>query len=659
MLGSGIRAIGQFSLEAQAYLKWADKVYYCVSDPATEQWILDQQPDSVDLYTLYDNDKPRRITYIQMAELMLRSVREGLNVVGVFYGHPGVFVNPSHRAIAIARQEGHAAFMLPAVSALDCLFADLGIDPSRPGCQIVEATDLLVRRRPLLVDSHVILLQVGSVGDVGFKFSGFPNAHLGVLVRYLQAAYGEDYEIINYIASQYSIADPVIQPIALSKILDPDTRPWVTGISTFYVPPKVERAIDLDMATSLGLRLPDRKPPQEVPRATSTGPFAPYRVPYSDVELQYIAQLDSHRTPDDYRQSRPPREFYEMIRNLALEPALLARYLDDPEAFLGSGSGMSERTKEAVVTGNYGWIRTEFQRSEDDVARTFVTDALTHPGLAVRYQRMLSAAADRNDSEALDEVRKGLQSLGYDTAPGAIAEAFNELSSDGSVWAGGYHLFVDGGPARELLVGPDGVLLDGTALNGARFDAGVLTWNERDDNTSSGSLRFSVPVNPAGGEPRPDSYTGPQCHGVIWTGAASDAPARDNVHGKVGVYTVADAADPFAADPAEAWAGTYETRIASSAGWQTGPALTLGSIGADGGRPQLECDGQPVTDPQYADGVLGWTQPEPLWSGSITFFTHQPDGEGPGPVFLGRLWRRASEPGALKISAVGQKVDHE
>jgi maleate cis-trans isomerase len=32
--------------------------------------------------------------------------------------------------------------MLPAVSSLDCLFCDLGVDPST-GCQIVEATDLL------------------------------------------------------------------------------------------------------------------------------------------------------------------------------------------------------------------------------------------------------------------------------------------------------------------------------------------------------------------------------------------------------------------------------------------------------------------------------------------------------------------------------------
>ena len=65
---------------------------------------------------------------------MLQEVRLGKVVVGVFYGHPGIFVAPSHRAISIARAEGYEAKMLPAVSAEDSLYADLGVDPSRCGC---------------------------------------------------------------------------------------------------------------------------------------------------------------------------------------------------------------------------------------------------------------------------------------------------------------------------------------------------------------------------------------------------------------------------------------------------------------------------------------------------------------------------------------------
>src|SRR5437773_2103233 len=74
--------------------------------------------------------KPRRETYAEMVEELLAPVRAGHNVCAAFYGHPGVFVNPGHEAIRRARAEGFPARMLPAVSALDCLVADLGIDPA-------------------------------------------------------------------------------------------------------------------------------------------------------------------------------------------------------------------------------------------------------------------------------------------------------------------------------------------------------------------------------------------------------------------------------------------------------------------------------------------------------------------------------------------------
>lgn len=173
VVGSGIKSVGQFTLEAIGEIKRADRVFFAVADPTTEAFIIENNPAAVDLYSLYDDEKPRHDTYIQMSEVLLREVRKGYYVVGVFYGHPGVFVNPSHRAIAIARAEGHDAVMYAGVSAEDCLYAEVGVDPSRPGSQTVEATDLLLRNRPLLTHSHVIIFQVGCVGLMGFNFKGF------------------------------------------------------------------------------------------------------------------------------------------------------------------------------------------------------------------------------------------------------------------------------------------------------------------------------------------------------------------------------------------------------------------------------------------------------------------------------------------------------
>ena len=60
----------------------------------------------MDLYVFYADDKKRYDTYVQMAESCLFYARKGLNVVAIFYGHPGVFVMPSHRAIKIALKQG-------------------------------------------------------------------------------------------------------------------------------------------------------------------------------------------------------------------------------------------------------------------------------------------------------------------------------------------------------------------------------------------------------------------------------------------------------------------------------------------------------------------------------------------------------------------------
>src|SRR6202034_1003142 len=104
---------------------------------------------------------------------MLQHVRKGKNVAGLFYGHPGVFAAPPHRAITIARKEGYTATLLPGISAEDCLYADLGVDPSLSGSLTYEASDLVLRKRPLLPSSHLVLYQVGAIGIPDFNFAGF------------------------------------------------------------------------------------------------------------------------------------------------------------------------------------------------------------------------------------------------------------------------------------------------------------------------------------------------------------------------------------------------------------------------------------------------------------------------------------------------------
>ena len=99
-----------------------------------------------------------------MTEAILEPVRAGKRVCAAFYGHPGVFVLPSHEAVSRARAEGFDASMQPGVSAEDCLVADLGVDPGVNGLQSYEAGDFLRRRPATEPTTALVLWQIGVVG---------------------------------------------------------------------------------------------------------------------------------------------------------------------------------------------------------------------------------------------------------------------------------------------------------------------------------------------------------------------------------------------------------------------------------------------------------------------------------------------------------------
>jgi uncharacterized protein YabN with tetrapyrrole methylase and pyrophosphatase domain len=247
IVGTGITAIGQITLEAQAHIAQAGKVLYLVADPLTISWIRELNPSAEDLYPLYQPDRDRLITYYLMTDRILECVRSEVDVCAVFYGHPGVFVFPSHEALLRARSEGYEAQMLPAISAEDCLFADLGIDPGRAGCQSYEATDFLVHRRLIDTTCGLILWQIGIVGQVYNQVGSHEGT--SILADTLIEKYGLTHQAIVYEAKHYPTCDPIILRVQLVDLAS--TK--LTAISTLYVPPLKRPVVDVEVARRIGI----------------------------------------------------------------------------------------------------------------------------------------------------------------------------------------------------------------------------------------------------------------------------------------------------------------------------------------------------------------------------------------------------------------------
>jgi len=250
IVGTGFLVAGQVTPEALASMRAADQLFFLVAEPATRLWLESQHPSAEPLDYVFWEGRPRQAAYDEIVERLLAAVRQGNDVCAAFYGHPGVFVYSSHEAVRRARAEGFTARMLPGVSAEDCLFADLEVDPAAYGCQSFEATDFLVRSRAFDPHSALILWQIGALGVTTFHARDLWNAGgLNILVEALCRVYPETHSAVVYEATHYPVCNPLIQRTTIAGI--PECQ--VNTHSTLWVPPIAKARLDADMAAQLGL----------------------------------------------------------------------------------------------------------------------------------------------------------------------------------------------------------------------------------------------------------------------------------------------------------------------------------------------------------------------------------------------------------------------
>ncbi|MDO6433016.1 SAM-dependent methyltransferase [Flavitalea sp. BT771] len=246
--GSGI-TLGQMTMETQNYIKTADVVYYVLTDIVTESWVTENARIAHSMKEYYEEGVGRIHTYIKMANTVLDAARQGHNVCALFYGHPGIFVTPSHEIVRIARAEGIPARMLAGVSAEDCLVADFGFDPGKTGCAAYEATQLLAYPKKLDTAAWLIIWQPEATGDVAYTKNRQYAQKVQILRDYLLKFYLPDTKAAVYEANTYSIGAPKIEWKMIKDLCDFE----LSGISTLVIPPATKAEMDLENVYALGI----------------------------------------------------------------------------------------------------------------------------------------------------------------------------------------------------------------------------------------------------------------------------------------------------------------------------------------------------------------------------------------------------------------------
>jgi tetrapyrrole methylase family protein / MazG family protein len=251
VVGFGIKFISHLTVEAEAYIKNSDVVFYLVNEPAMREWIHKNNPHAESLDVFYAKYSLRLHCYQAMTEHVINALHKNQHVCFVMYGHPTILAKPALDAVLQAKKEGYYAKILPGISAENCLFADLLINPGSSGCHSYEATDFLIHRRQINPSSHLILWQVGIIGELGYPKS-HDNLHgARLLTEMLKLRYDDNHIVTLYEAAQYPHFEPRIDCFPLHKLSSAKFSP----LSMLYIPPGSKSEYDPVIFTALNITM--------------------------------------------------------------------------------------------------------------------------------------------------------------------------------------------------------------------------------------------------------------------------------------------------------------------------------------------------------------------------------------------------------------------
>lgn len=250
VVGTGYGGSGRITPETESAVRSADTVFYLLSDPITAEWLKRSNPNTVSLHDSYREGRSGSESCDEMVERIIAPLADGESVCAAFYGHPSIFVSPASKAMRRARALGHSASMLPAVSALDCLYADLGVDPGVHGCQLFEATDFIVRNRTPDTATPLIILQAGAAGVTDYTEEiAADSRRVSLLVDALLRFYPSMHEVTAYETAPLPVLPTRIERMSLSSV--PLAR--LTVYTTLFVPPSTTARTDHSALARLGL----------------------------------------------------------------------------------------------------------------------------------------------------------------------------------------------------------------------------------------------------------------------------------------------------------------------------------------------------------------------------------------------------------------------
>lgn len=251
IVGTGIVGTHQLTREAEEVIRRCTRTFLIESGYGIAEYLQELNPDVVQLATLYEPGGNRLPTYRKMAAEVVSAAIAEPPVCLATYGHPWVYCYPTTLITRAAPLLGLHVEVFPGISSFDTLLVDLGIDIAFNGVQMYEATDLLLRRRPIQPDVTCIIWQPTIFGDPTYPTEPYTSAQFEPLQDYLLRFYPPEHEASLVMTKTFPLTRSVVQHLRLRDLAAELERGPYAG--TLYIPAVEQRPVEDDALMELML----------------------------------------------------------------------------------------------------------------------------------------------------------------------------------------------------------------------------------------------------------------------------------------------------------------------------------------------------------------------------------------------------------------------
>jgi len=244
IVGTGICPGLHLTREAEAVLRSSKQVLYVDKSFGISEFLGQYCADLVDLHRdAYVEGENRLDAYRKMASIVIDAALSNPPVTFALYGHPLVYSLPPFLVLAASEVLGLRVRVLPGISSLDTLFVDLKFDPCTQGVQMYEATDLLLRKRPIQADVPCFIWQIGTVESRLFSTKGSAPSRFEKIKEYLLNFYPKSHKMFAVYSSSMPLVPSSITEFTLDAIEDVAAK-LHQGVTVYIPPIEVRPAVD-------------------------------------------------------------------------------------------------------------------------------------------------------------------------------------------------------------------------------------------------------------------------------------------------------------------------------------------------------------------------------------------------------------------------------